>query len=433
MKKKLALILAATMTVGLLASCGGSGSGSASKPEGSGTSASQTSDLKVGVFYYNFADAYITTVRTAMDKQLDELGVQYQNFDAQTNQGEQLNQVNTAISDGYNLLVVNVVENASPDAAQNIADAAKAAGIPVVFFNRDFDVSVLESYEESAFVGTDPAEAGHMQGKAAGEYLVENFDAVDLNGDGKISYVMFKGQEGNPEAEMRTKYGVEDANAVLAEAGKPALEFYDANNTSKYLVDQTGAWSSQAAVDYMNTILGQYNEGNNNMVELVLANNDGMAEGAISALQTAGWNLEGGDKTIPVYGVDAMDSAVQKIDAGIMTGTVKQDGEAMAATIATLVKNVKDGADLMANTESYKFAVDEGTDRSPRSVTKRDAGLPFGAAPFPSVEPLPLPHLMGEAEAAAPRRGERRNIHGSSSSAGNEGDQQGIPRRQGSG
>ena len=70
----------------------------------------------------------------------------------------------------------------------------------MVFFNRDFDVSVLESYEESAFVGTDPAEAGHMQGKAAGEYLVENFDAVDLNGDGKISYVMFKGQEANPEA-----------------------------------------------------------------------------------------------------------------------------------------------------------------------------------------------------------------------------------------
>ena len=304
----------------------------------------------------------------ADDKQLDELGVQYQNFDAQNNQGEQLNQVNTAISDGYNLLVVNVVENASPDAAQNIADAAKAAGIPVVFFNRDFDVSVLESYEETAFVGTDPAEAGHMQGQAAGKYLVENFDKVDLNGDGKISYVMFKGQEANPEAEMRTQYGVEDANAVLAEAGKPALEFYDANNASKYLVDQTGAWSAQAATDYMNTILGQYNEGNNNMVELVLANNDGMAEGAISALQTAGWNVEGGDKTIPVYGVDAMDSAVQKIDAGIMTGTVKQDGEAMAATIATLVKNVKDGADLMANTESYKFAVDEEGETIPSKI-----------------------------------------------------------------
>ena len=74
MKKKLALILAATMTVSLLASCGGSGStsGSASQSAGSGASASasQTSDLKVGVFYYNFADAYITTVRTAMDKHI---------------------------------------------------------------------------------------------------------------------------------------------------------------------------------------------------------------------------------------------------------------------------------------------------------------------------------------------------------------------------
>ena len=192
--------------------------------------------------------------------------------------------------------------------------------------------------------------------------MLEDLTGEDLNGDGKISYVMFKGQEGNPEADYRTQYGVEDANAVLAEAGKPALEFYDANNASKYLVDQTGAWSAQAATDYMNTILGQYNEGNNNMVELVLANNDGMAEGAISALQTAGWNVEGGDKTIPVYGVDAMDSAVQKIDAGIMTGTVKQDGEAI------LVKNVKDGADLMANTESYKFAVDEEGETIPSKI-----------------------------------------------------------------
>ena len=86
------------------------------------------------------------------------------------------------------------------------------------------------------------------------------------------------------------------------------------------------------------------------MVELVLANNDSMAEGAISALQTAGWNLEGGDKVIPVYGVDAMASAVEKIDNGIMTGTVKQDGDAMAATIATLVKNVMDGADPVSYT-----------------------------------------------------------------------------------
>lgn len=290
MKKSLALALSAAMMVSVLAGCGGSPSGSASgnvsgsSSSGASVSTPVSSDLKVGVFYYNYADPYITTVRTAMDKELNALGIQPQNFDAQTNQANQTDQINTAISDGYDLLIVNVVENASPDAAQNIADTAKAQGIPVIFFNRDFDPSVIKSYENSAFVGTDPAEAGHMQGKAVGDYLVANYDAVDLNGDGKISYVMFKGQEGNPEAEMRTEFGVTDANTVLEEAGKPALEFYDAKNASKYLVDTTGAWSAAAATDYMNTILGQYNEGNNNMVELVIANNDGMAEGAIAAL-----------------------------------------------------------------------------------------------------------------------------------------------------
>ena len=373
MKKKLALVLAAVLMFAAFAGCSGSGSGSSASPSPSASAPAesqpaQAGELNVAVFYYNYSDVYISSVRNNMDEMLTALGVNYDNFDGAGNQSQQTDQINTALANGANLLIVNIVETSSPDAAQNAVNAAKDAGIPIIFFNREVSDDVVNSYDKCAFVGTDAPEAGHMQGKLIGEYLLANYEAVDLNGDGVISYVMFKGQEGNPEADYRTQYGVEDANAVLAEAGKPALEFYDANNASKYLVDQTGAWSAQAATDYMNTILGQYNEGNNNMVELVLANNDGMAEGAISALQTAGWNVEGGDKTIPVYGVDAMDSAVQKIDAGIMTGTVKQDGEAMAATIATLVKNVKDGADLMANTESYKFAVDEEGETIPSKI-----------------------------------------------------------------
>ena len=59
-----------------------------------------------------------------------------------------------------------------------------------------------------------------MQGEMIGDYLVENYETVDLNGDGKISYVMFKGQEANAEAEYRTQYAVEDADKILADAGK---------------------------------------------------------------------------------------------------------------------------------------------------------------------------------------------------------------------
>lgn len=198
-----------------------------------------------------------------------------------------------------------------------------------------------------------------MQGKLIGEYLLANYEAVDLNGDGVISYVMFKGQEGNAEAEARTQFGVEDADTVLTGAGKPALAYYAGDVATKYQVDQNGSWSAAAAVAYMDTILAEYSEANGNMVELVIANNDDMALGAISSLQTAGYNLgDGSSKTIPVFGVDAIDSAKQAIDEGKMTGTIMQDAAGMAETITTLVGNIKDGAALMDNTGDLN--VDEG-------------------------------------------------------------------------
>ena len=348
MKKTLAIILAVVMMVSLLAGCGDK---PAPNPDPAGSS------LDVAVFYYDFSDVYISSVRNSMNSQLDALGVKYNNYDGAGNQSQQTDQINTAIANGANLLIVNIVETSSPDAAQNAVEAERTAGIPIIFFNREVSNEVVNSYEKCAFVGTDAPEAGHMQGKLVGDYLLANYDAVDLNGDGTISYVMFKGQEGNAEAEARTQFGVEDANAVLTAAGKPELVYYNASATDKYLVDQGGKWSAQAANDYMSSILSEYSETNGNMVELIICNNDGMAEGAVSALQGAGYNT-GDGKTIPVFGVDATDSAKQLINEGKMTGTIKQDAEGMASTIVNLVSSVKNGGNLMDNTSS--FNVDEG-------------------------------------------------------------------------
>ena len=76
-----------------------------------------------------------------------------------------------------------------------------------------------------------------------------------------------------------------------------------------------------------------------------------MALGAIAALNEAGYNKTGG-RTIPVFGVDATPSAISKINSGAMTGTVKQDGEAMAKTIAKCCENMLLGRDTFEGIDS---------------------------------------------------------------------------------
>lgn len=336
MKKILAIALVLVMVLGMVA-CGGNG--------GNGGKIEDPADAKVAVFWYDNSDAYLSTVRTEMDKEWDAQGLKFENFDAKNDQATQIDQIKTAITNGFNLLVVNQVSSGSPDVAEQIL---KLAGdTPVVFFNRspeaeDAEGAVLKAHDNICFIGTDAPEAGHMQGKMIGEYLVANYDAADLNGDGKISYAMFMGDKTNPEAIARTKFGVEDANAVLAENDKPALEYFDASNPDKYQVDMGGGWTAAAATDYMNTNLSQYNDANNNMIELIICNNDNMAEGSVAALNTVGYNT-GSGKYVPVFGVDATDAAKALIAAGKMTGSIKQDNVGMAKAVVSAAKAIAEG------------------------------------------------------------------------------------------
>ncbi|MBO5392313.1 MAG: substrate-binding domain-containing protein, partial [Pseudomonas sp.] len=245
MKKILAIVLSLVMLLGLVA-CGG-----------------DSDELKVSVFWYDEADVYLSSVRAELNAELEKAGIAYDNQFAGKDQAKQLEQIKTAIAGGTNLLVVNVVNSGAPDVAKSIIDAA--GDIPVVFFNRAIgtdgaDVTFLGQNGTACFIGTDAPEAGHMQGKMIGEYVLANFDKLDLNKDGKISYAMFKGEEGNVEAIYRTQFGVEDADKILTAAGKPALEYFDATAEQKWQTDLEGAWSAKAAKDYMDTNLVTYNE-----------------------------------------------------------------------------------------------------------------------------------------------------------------------------
>ena len=323
------------------------------------------SAVEAVVSWYTFGDVYLTSVRTALDAAFVEKGVNVTDKDSNANQQTQTDDINTALVTGANAIVINLVESGAIGTAENLLNTVAAQGVPAVFFNRavstdDAEAKALfDSYEKSVFIGTKFEEAGMMQGTMIGEYVLEHYDEIDLNGDGVISYVMFKGDEANQEAILRTKYGVENADAVLTAAGKPALQYYDAAATTKYLVDMNGTWSNTASFEYMSTILAQYNEANGNMVELVICNNDDMALGAINALTNVGYNTGvEGDKVIPVFGVDATDAAKELIAAGRMTGTIKQDAVGMADAVATITANLIAGKDKFDGLNEHYNVID---------------------------------------------------------------------------
>ena len=101
MKKTLAILLSAVMVLALLAGCGDK-----NNDKGGNAGNTDASTLDVGVFYYDFSDVYISSVRNSMDSQFKALGIKYTNYDGGSNQAQQTDQINTAIANGANLLIV---------------------------------------------------------------------------------------------------------------------------------------------------------------------------------------------------------------------------------------------------------------------------------------------------------------------------------------
>ena len=331
-KKVLATVLAAMMVLSLAACTGGSKAASSAPSATEEKEEAAAETPTVGVLIYKYDDTYISTVRNALQTALDgkaEVIMQ----DGKGDQATQNDQLDVLIEKGVNVLCVNMVD---AKAASGVVEKAKAAGIPTVFFNREPDAEVVKSFDKAVFIGTNAADAGKMQGDIIKDLFDKNPE-YDINGDGKVQYVMFQGEPDNPEAIARTKYSVEQAVA---------------NGVQMEQVGETQVcnWDTEQAQKAMEAMLAA-NEGK---IELVIANNDGMAIGCIAALTNIGYNVEGGDKFVPVVGVDATDAAKDAISKGTMSATVLQDGEAMGNAIAQVSLNAASGASFLEGT-SYEF------------------------------------------------------------------------------
>ena len=279
-------------------------------------------NTKIGISIYQFADNFMTLYRTELVRYLTEdLGFKEENIvvqDGKNDQAEQTNQINNFITDQVDVMILNLVQSSS---APQITDLCNDAGIPVVYINRQPDETESDRWAaegiKATYVGADARQSGTFQG----EEILETANGGDINGDGKVSYIMVQGDPENVDAQYRTEYSIK----ALTDAGTEVEE----------LLLQRGDWDQAKGQQITQDALTQFGD----QVEVVFCNNDAMALGAKQAIEAAGRVV---NEDIYLVGVDALTDAVQSIVDGKFTGTVFNDHFGQAQTAAQMaVKYLK--------------------------------------------------------------------------------------------
>ncbi|WP_409558848.1 sugar ABC transporter substrate-binding protein [Agrobacterium sp.] len=268
--------------------------------------ATSASAQTIGVSMALFDDNFLTVLRNGMidySKGLD--GVTLQIEDAQNDVGKQLSQVQNFVASGVDAIIVNPVDT---DATTALSQAAAAAGIPLVYVNRQ-PVNVDDLPEKQAFVASDEKQSGTLQTQEVCRILKEA-------GKKEASAVVMMGELSNQAARMRTQ----DIKDVIA---TPECSFI------KIVEEQTANWSRTQGADLMTNWLSAGVK-----FDAVISNNDEMAIGAIQSLKSSGRAMD----DVIVAGIDATQDALASMAAGDLDVTVFQNaaGQGQGAVDAAI-------------------------------------------------------------------------------------------------
>lgn len=287
----------------------------------------EKTSIKIGITLYDQYDTFISEMMEEFylySKEKEKatgIIINTETKNADGSQIEQNSQVDELIAKGCDVICVNLVDRTD---ASVIIDKAKKADVPVIFFNRELVEEDLERWEKLYYVGAVTLESGILEGQIVVDAYRSDPD-IDKNGDGILQYVMLEGQAGHQDAIIRTEYSVktiEDNNIKLEK-----LAYAIAN------------WNRAQAQSKMFQWIEEYG----NKIEVVLANNDDMALGAIDALE---------EKEVPrkdwpvIVGIDGTQVGLEAVKKEKMIGTVYNDGYGQAKGMLELACSLAAGMAL---------------------------------------------------------------------------------------
>ena len=267
------------------------------------SSAALAEGLTIGVSWSNFQEERWKTDEAAMKAAIEAEGNTYISADAQNSAAKQMTDVEALIAQGADALIILSVDK---DAIGPAVDAAAAEGIPVVGYDR-----LIE--DNRTFYLT-------FDNKGVGRIIAESVVAAQPSGN----FAIIKGDKGDPNA----AFLLEGMMEVIGDAVN--------SGTIKIVGESfTDGWKPDNAQKNMEQIL----TANNNAVDAVLAENDGMAGGVIAALAAQGM-------VIPVGGQDGDHAALNRVARGTQTVSVWKDSRQLGAAAASIAVDLAEGIAL---------------------------------------------------------------------------------------
>ena len=263
-------------------------------------------------------------------------------------------------------------ESSTPPAGETTpATGAPSAEVtnaqkPLVWFNRqpsnsttgELDMAALTFNDNTYYVGFDANQGAELQGQMVLEYIQNNIDGLDRNGDGIIGYVLAVGDIGHNDSIARTR-GVRSAlgTAVQVDGNVDSTPVgTNLDGTSTYVQDgsidvggttytirelasqemknSAGAtWDAATAGNAINTWSASFGD----QIDIVVSNNDGMGMAMFNAWSQA--------NSVPTFGYDANADAVAAIANGY-GGTISQHADVQAYLTLRVLRNALDGVDV---------------------------------------------------------------------------------------
>lgn len=311
MKRWMREILVGLAVLGALCGCGTRQKLPARKTDGK---------IKIGVSVYDQYDAFVSALMQDLNDQVlsaktqEKQDIVLEVYNASQSQTKQNEQVRDMIAADFDVICVNLVDRTAP---AEVINAARNADVPIIFFNRELVEDDLQRWDQLFYVGANAFESGTMQGELAAEAIQSGM--VDRNGDGAIQYIVLEGEAGHQDAIARSESSV---NRMLELGVKLDRLTYAIAN-----------WNRAQAKTQMDKFIKQYGED----IELVLANNDEMALGAIDAFEASGvpqaqWPL--------IFGIDGTEAGLSAVRDGKLTATIYNDAEGQAAAIFQLAHHL---------------------------------------------------------------------------------------------